>query len=352
MKDFLITILFCVSTIVIAQKPFFYSNKNYGSESLFNPLNLILNGSYDIIQLQNHNRNIWNFDYSNSAQNVFMNLGSPFHQISKYGWSKFFSSEIFPINLKTEGAQWWPNYQLHLIGGGMTYAALTEWYQQHNFPNPLIFSLATIGVYHLLNEIVENKTYKGTNVDPIADIYFFDIGGIILFSFDNIKEFFSKKLNLADWSLQPSFLLNNGTLQNNGQYFAIKYKLPFLDKWHFFYYFGMNGLAGLSYKYNSEETVSLGLGLRAKKLIQLESSIHRETIETTWNVGLFYDVNNSLMSSLMFSGLTDYRIQLNIYPGLLKFGKFNTGFWCVYKTDGTFMLGLSTIWIPGLGLSF
>lgn len=135
-----------------------------------------------------------------------MNLGSLLHQINKYGFYKFFTSEIFPLNFKTESAQWWSNYQLHLIGGGMTFTALTEWYQQHNFPHPVIFSIVSMEVYQLLNEIVENKTYKGTNVDPIADINIFDIGGMVLFSFDNIKNFFSKKLNLADWSLQPRFL--------------------------------------------------------------------------------------------------------------------------------------------------
>jgi len=337
---------------IMAQEPLFYSGKNYGSEALFNPVNLLLNGSYDIIQLQNHDRNIWRFPYGKSAKNVFMNLGSPFHQINKYGWGDFFSSEIFPVNLKTEGAQWWPNYQLHLVGSGMTYATMTEWYEQHNFPSPVIFSLATISAYHLLNEVVENGEYTGTNVDPIADIFFFDLGGIILFSFDNVRKFFSKKLNLSDWSLQPSFLFNDGSLQNNGQYFSIKYKLPFWEKWYFFYYFGMNGLAGLSYKFNESKTISLGGGLRARKLVQLNQSIHKETVEMTWNIGLFYDVNNSLMSSLMISGLTDYRVQLNIYPGIIKIGKFSPGIWTVYKTDGDFIIGVSTIWTLGFGISF
>lgn len=349
---FFVFVLLLLPNNIIAQNHYFYTNKDYGSEAIFNPISLILNGSYDIIQLQNHNRNIWEFNYRSSAKNVFYNLGSPFHQIKKYGWEKFFSNEIFPLSFKFRGAQWWPNYQLHLIGGGMTFVEINEWYKEHNFPSPIIFSLATIGIYHLLNEVVENKNYKGTNVDPIADIYFFDIGGIVLFSFDNIKNFFRNTLNLSDWSLQPSFILNDGTLQNNGQYFSIKYKLPFFERWHFFYYFGMNGLAGFSYKFNKLESISLGLGLRAKKIIQLDNTIHKETIETTWNIGVFYDKNNSLMSSLMLSGLTDYRLQLNVYPGLLKFGKFNTGFWFVYKTTGNFLFGISTVWSPGLGIIF
>lgn len=84
-------------------------------------------------------------------------------------------------------------------------------------------------------------------------------------------------------------------------------------------------------------------------MLKLDNSIHRETVETTWNAGLFY---NSLMSSLMISGLTDYRIQLNIYPGLLKIGKFSAGFWYVYKTDKTFMFGISIIWLQEICISF
>lgn len=349
MKIYLFIVLISFSSAIFAQRPFFYSGKKYGSESLYNPINLLLNGSYDIIQLQHHNRNIWRFPYYKSAQNVFNNLLNPFRQISKYGWSKFFTSEIFPLNLKTKGAQWWPNYQLHLIGGGMTYVAMTEWYSSHNFPNPKLFSLTTMVIYHLLNEIVENNKYQGTNVDPIADIYIFDIGGIILFSFDSVKNFFSKKLNLADWSLQPSFLLNDGTLNNNGQYFSIKYKIPFWKKWYLFYYFGMNGLTGLSYEFEHDKTISLGLGLRAKKLVSLRDKVRIDYIKTTWNVGLFYDIDNSLMSSLFFSGLTDYNIQLNIYPGILKIGNFSPGLWFVYQTNGNILWGINTIWTPGIG---
>ncbi len=333
---------------IFSQNYFFYSGKKYGSQSLFNPVNLVLNGSYDIIQLQNHDRNIWGFPYAESSRNVFNNLLNPFKQISEYGWGKFFTSEIFPLNLKTKGAQWWPNYQLHLIGGGMTYAAMTEWYSYHHFPNPKLFSLATMAVYHLLNEIVENGKYQGPNVDPIADIYVFDIGGIILFSFDNVKKFFSEKLNLTDWSLQPSFLLRNGFLHNNGQYFSIKYKIPFVNDWYLFYYFGMNGLTGLSYKFVDGKSISVGFGLRAKKIITSKSGARVDYLKTTWNIGLFYDINNSLMSSLFLSGLTDYRVQLNIYPGLLKIGSFSPGIWCVYQTNGNILFGINTIWTPGI----
>lgn len=351
MKFLLILLTFTLG--MYAQDGFFYNGKNYGSEALYNPFNLILNGSFDIIQLDGHNRNIFKFPYTTAAKNVFSNLGNPLKAINEVGWGKFISREIFPVEFAKKGAQWWPNYQLHLVGGGMTYAATTEWYEYNKIPYPEVMSIATLTIYHLMNEIVENGSYQGTNADPIADIYVFDIGGIILFSFDNVKSFFKEELNLADWSLQPSFTLRNMSLHNNGQYFSVKWKIPFWqnEKWHIFYLCGMNGLTGLSYKFNKEETFSLGAGLRAKNLFAVDAAGRQLTVQMVWNVGLFYDKNNSLMTSLFFSGLTDYFMNLNIYPGVLKIGRFSPGLWAVLQKNGNVILGISTIYTPGLGFS-
>jgi hypothetical protein len=333
----------------VAQERFFYKEKDFGSEALYNPLSLLLNGSYDIIQLDGHERTIHNFPYSVAATNVMQNLRSPFGPISRYGWGNFLQDQVFPIHLTKKDAQWWPNYQLHLIGGGMTYTKMGEWYAAHEFPSPKLFSAATMAAYHLLNEFVENAAYTGDNIDPIADIYIFDAGGMLLFSFDNVNRFFSNDLNLADWSRQPTFMLNNGSLQNNGQYFSIKWKFPFSDRWHFFYYFGMNGLTGLSYKMPDQSALSFGFGLRAKNLVMLDTSLHKETINTVWNAGVFYDRENSLIASVFISGLTDDWMNINIYPGLFKIGPVSPGIWLIARKDGNILGGFSTIWTPGIG---
>ena len=66
-------IIICIVTLVPIQaqyyytsksftaESFFYTGKNYGSESMFNPINVVLNNGYDIIQLGNKPRTI--FDY-------------------------------------------------------------------------------------------------------------------------------------------------------------------------------------------------------------------------------------------------------------------------------------------------
>lgn len=335
----------------LSQQRYFYNDRNFGSEALYNPISLILNGSYDIIQLDGHDRHIFSLPYGIATSNVLRNLGSPFGPISRYGWRNFLGDQIFPIHLTRKDAAWWPNYQLHLIGGGMTYTAIREWYTVHNFPVPTAFSLTTMAAYHLLNEFVENAGYVGDNVDPIADIYVFDVGGVILFSFDGVNRFFSEDLNLADWSLQPSFTLSSVSLQNNGQYFSIKWKSPFSDRWHLFYYFGMNGLTGLSYKFPDHSAISFGAGLRAKNLVSVDSVIHKETINTIWNVGVFFDRENSLLASLFVSGLTDELVSLNVYPGLFNIGPVCPGVWFKLRKDGYVLGGITTVWTPGVAFT-
>jgi hypothetical protein len=328
---------------------YFYKNRNYGSEALFNPLTEILNSSFDIIQLDGHSRKLFELPYGKGFTNIARNLRDPFGPISRYGWGNFLADQVFPIHLTKKDAQWWPNYQLHLIGGGMTYRRLLEWYRTYDFPSPAAFAVGTLAGVCILNESVENGAYQGDNVDPIADLLIFDPGGMILFSFDGVAKFFAETMNLSDWSLQPSFTTSPFALHNNGQYFSMKWKLPFSDHWHLFYYFGMNGLIGLSYKLDDGSAFSLGGGLRGKKLQVLDQSTNKQTLELIWNVGAFYDRENSLMASLFVSGLTDYTVSMNLYPGMIDVGGFTPGLWVVLARNGKFLMGISTVWTPGLG---
>jgi hypothetical protein len=43
---------------------------------------------------------------------------------------------------------------------------------------------------------------------------------------------------------------------------------------------------------------------------------------------------------------TDYRVYLNIYPGVLRIGKFSPGLWCAVNNDGTSLGGLTVAWSP------
>ena len=333
-----------------AQERYFYFDRPYGSEAMFNPISLALNTGYDILQLDGHPRTIQYLPYAPGSENVFRNLGSPFTAISHYGWGNFLSNEVFPITIAKKGAQWWPNYQLHLIGGGMSFVMQKEWFESHNFPAPWLLSFTSLMAAELFNEVVENGTYAGETVDPIADVYIFNWAGVLLFSLPGVPKFFSETLNMADWSLQPSFSFRPLALWNTGQYYSIRWELPFLKRWNLFYYFGMNGLTGLSYRWSSGEGLSVGLGLRAKNRYVVEAGENKQSLNLVWNGGIFYDWDNSLMASLMISGLTENLATLNIYPGIFKFGGFSPGVWWMVSRNGSLSFGVTTVWVPGVAM--
>lgn len=352
MKKLFILWYFCLYCIVLSQEAYFYKGYDYGSQAIYNPITVILNGGFDMAQVGNK-RNLTKAPFYLGHKNLMKNLRDPFTAINDYGWWEFFRDQVIPFSLNKSNAQYWPNYTLHLIGGGMEYTAMKEWYAYHNFPYPSLFSIFTLSVYHYINEVFENEAYQGCNVDPIADVYLFDIGGIILFSFDNVNQFFSETLNLADWSLQPSFSLRKfGEIHNNGQFFSIKWQLPFVDHWHLFYFFGTNGVGGLSYKKDNGDAISFGVGLKANKIVCVDNSKNKKTLAFVWNVGLFFDRNNSLLASLSLTRKTDYAVNLNIYPGIIKFGSFSPGVWFAYNTDGNYIFGFTARFLPfGIGSS-
>lgn len=329
----------------VQRRAYFYTGKDFGSESQYNPLSLLLNGSFDIIQMDGNSRHLGEYQYARLGSSMFRNLGNPFGVISRIGWGKFLTTEVFPIDWRKRQALWWPNYQLHLIGGGMSSVAMTEWYEAHGFAQPFLWSVATMAAYHLLNETMEIVPFE--TVDPIADIYLFDIGGIILFTSDAVKEFFSGTLHMADWSLQPSFAFAPWSMQNNGQYFSFKWRLPFGERVSLFYMAGLNGLIGASYRFDGGEALSAGGGLRARRIVHLPAE-QQATADLVWTSGVYYDRDNSLLASLVLSGYTENTALLNVYPGVVRLGSFSPGFWLAVNRDWSVCGGISTRWTPGV----
>lgn len=340
--------IFFFSGKIEAQKHYFYTNKPYGSESLFNPLSLLINGGFDVTQLQSVSNRLKGQEYNKMMRVVLRNLGDPFNSISHYGWSKFLRTEFLPISYTVQTMMWIPNYQQHLIGSGMLYTAMKEYYEIHGFPMPWLLSSVTLMSQHFLNEVMESGPNEGYSVDEISDIYIFDLGSIILFSFDNINEFFSEDLNLADWSLQASITLPE-TRVNAGQYFSMKWRLPFSNDWSLFYRYGMGALFGFSKKLESGDNLSFGAGFKTKHLVDLNLHLRERTIETGWHAGIFYDRNNSLMASLVLSGVKEYFCMADVYPGIIQIGDFSPGIWAVFGRNGNTMMGMSFRYFFGLG---
>ncbi|MFH1843852.1 MAG: hypothetical protein ABIF77_11670 [bacterium] len=182
---------------------YFYKHLGYGSDSLVHPLRLIINGGYGIMQIENRHNRPQDIHYDLGFRNVVRNLGDPISAIEVNGWWDFINREILPIGLDPDKAQYWPNYMQHLIGGGMSYRMMVEWFRYRDYGHPKLWAGTTIFFYHLLNEVVENDRRDTYNTDPIADLYIFDPLSMVLFSSERVCRFFSHTLHMTDWSYQP-----------------------------------------------------------------------------------------------------------------------------------------------------
>jgi hypothetical protein len=314
---------------------YFYFGYDYGSQALYSPWWVFINRGWDVLQDHLADRNVFALEYRHNAENVLRNLIHPIPAIEERGWKNFLTQEIFPLDWTEHGARWTPNYSLHLIGGGMTYSALREWFEDHHVPAPWAWSAATVMLTALVNESIENKGVHGHNTDAIADMWVFDIGGILLFNSRFVNRVFSHYLILSDWSLQPSLTLRRGELHNHGNYFALKWPIPFFPRLRLFTWFGEATTAGLSYKLaNSEYSLSFSVGAAATHLIN-EATSRVQNIVTFAPTGVvFLDRNESLLASLQVSDMDDYFIHLNVYPHAFTARGPSAGFWTVFDKHG------------------
>ena len=148
---FAIVLLLCYLTNLKAQNGYFYTGKDYGSESTLSPFTQILNGGFDMLQTQNYPNTIRELHLKKGVNTVFRSLTQPRKAINTIGWSTFANSELIPFGFSKTTSQWIPNYGLHLIGGGMEYARMSDYYAYHNFKYPRIWAAFTSLTEQYLN---------------------------------------------------------------------------------------------------------------------------------------------------------------------------------------------------------
>lgn len=330
---------------------YFYQGLPYGSEATFNPLSVMLNGGFDELQIYGVSNNFRDIPWEQGNEFLLKNLRDPLKQIRGYGWELFLRNEVFPASLNRLHMQYFPNYTLHLLGGGMTYRKLEEWYRFHEYPVPPLLSILTTMSYHYLNELIETRNYAGINVDPIADLFIFDPLGILLFSFDGVSEFCSTTLSLNDWSNQPAFSFAPFGVRNTGQNFVMKYPLSSSGNTSLFYHFGAFGLVGLSLKTSDEESVSFGLGIASKSVYtyDVNHDFVAQAIHTGPIGGVYFDRKNSLLASLVVTDSFHDLIRIQCFPGLIPWG-FSPGIFFSLGQQSQFTVGVTASFLPaGVG---
>jgi len=321
---------------------YFYHGRDYGSEANIHPLQCILNSSFGIMQIANRSNVLADVDYANGYHVLMDNLAHPIRAIEAEGWGNFARKELLPFSTGLSDARYWPNYTQHLIGGGMTYRMMREWYRLHGYRHERAWAAGTIFFYHYCNEIVECAWLEGTTTDPIADLYIFDPLSCLLFESDRVSRFFGQTLNMMDWSYQPAYDLGRGTLENNGQNFAFRWAPSSWERWSFFYYFGAHGEGGLSYRRADGLNVSVGMGFKTNELLDLGPGTLGANLAFTG--GVFLDREGSLMASLLVAATKDYAVRLNLYPGMVKVGPLSPSFFMAVDRDERVVAGLNIGW--------
>jgi hypothetical protein len=331
---------------------YFYFGYDYGTQALYSPLWVFVNRGYDVLQDHVASRNVFDIQYRSNGENVLRNLAHPFSNVSDLGWKTFLTQEIFPLSFTPSTARWVPNYGLHLIGGGMTYRGMTEWFEDHHVPLARVLSAVTLMAAALLNETLENKGIVGRNTDAIADVWVFDIGGILLFSFDAPSWFFSQQLIVSDWSLQPALTFPHGELHNVGNYFAAKWPLPFYRRLRLFGYVGEATTGGLSFALDDQYSVSVAAGAAATHLVNNNPNAVENTVNFSPTALIFLDRRDSLLASLQVTNAYDYFVHLNVYPHALTPRGPSVGFWTVVDQRAHVALGISISRLLGMGTGY
>ena len=246
-------------------KPYyFYKKTDVGSEAAFSPLSAMINVGYDLFRSGSYQNRIAGVDYQTGIENIYDNVIHLNRNIQlSGGWRDFAAYEVFPYReFGLSHGHFVPNYFLHVLGEGMLYRKMQEWYTERQYPVPRLMALGTIFASQLLNETVENGAYRGANNDPVADLVFFNPLGWLLFSFDEVARFFSEDITIGFWPGQPTIDLSDFSLYNAGESYFYRGGFDFMGPISLFGYMGCEGIGGLSWKFDETDSLTVAGGYR------------------------------------------------------------------------------------------
>lgn len=275
-------------------------------------------------------------NYFENHRGLINSIYDPCGAINKSGgWEKFFS-EQFGSTASI------PNYTLHMLGGGYDFRTLWEWYDHNGFPLPYGFALLTYCAAQFGNEALEYKQHRVlTSRDPIADLLFFNLFGVILFTSDTAARFFHDTMQMRSWSGQPLYSFTENKIINASNNYSFR---PYLfgTRVRPFVYIGLHYLFGASVRLGNGDYLSAGIGAAATRPIHRELGLGGSVYKKVRPAGgLFWDRNDRLLASLILNGTEDYMLRLNIYPDFFYFEKASIGLFVAITDDRRPVFGMS-----------
>ncbi len=342
------TLAFSAAVATSAPSPLYYRPElDFGSVSVVGPLNVLFNRGFSILHFRDQPRDIRDIEWGNGLSAVVDAFTHPRTAIARAGgWGPWLKREFLPTGRVWEWA-WAANYGGHILGGGITSRYLEEWFVANRVPMPALSSAIYLMGTMIVNEIIEHPDGTGSG-GGVADMLIFDPLGIILFRIDGVARFFSEELHATDWSPQVSVTLPGMRVQNVGQVFAYKVRLPFFERTRLLLTLGQQGLGGLTYRFDSGLSVGVAGGIDGDLRI-VDPKTGQESIEPRPAVGFYLDQDDSLLASVVLGYDAFNFLSVNVYPGVLPGAFASLGVWATVTQSREFSFGLSSRSTLGLG---
>jgi hypothetical protein len=330
--------------------PYFFQDLPYGSEANYGPLAVLLNRGFALSLMEGRTRRLADFPYGFDA--VMNSLAHPADAIERSGgWWQFVRQEMLPLSYKNTDQKWYTNYTGHLIEGGIHYRKLMEWYQARGVPLPWLMSGITNLAAAFTNEIYELNGSPVGNSSTVADLYFFDIAGMVLFSFNGVSRLFSHTLHANVWTGQASIVFPAAEVDNNASHLHFKIPFPWglVPNSSIFFWTGIGGGLGLTLHRSNDLDVSFGVGTDAKSMV-IDPVTGVETPTLAFGAGVFVDRKGSLLASAHLSEVSHRLLRVNVYPGVIPGAGRNLGAWMIVSHDFEVRVGISHKYWLGAGL--
>lgn len=313
--------------------PILYRPEAKGSHATFHPISYYLNLSFDTAQ------NPFYFSQSRFFENhsvLWNRVKDPLKAIRESGgWGHFLGEEIF-------GVRAIPNYGLHVIGGGYDYRWLAEWYEAREVPFPYLVAFLNAYLANIGNEALETSATQVAATDQIADLFFFDLLGKILFLNDGVVRFFYETLQMRAWHFQPLLNLRTWHIDNAGANYIFRPRI-FGDSVRPFFHIGMTLLAGLSFAMDNGDSLTAALGISPTDPLEFKGDF----------IGaLYWDHEDDLLASLTVNGSSYLAVRCNIYPDFIPMGDWRLGYYFALSKSKEVFLGVNLLFPAGVSYSF
>jgi len=300
------------------------------------PFTNYVNTAFDTAQVS---RAFSQDDYWRNHGRVIDRLAHPIDSIDKDGgWGHLFRQELLSAHVL-------PNLTLHLLGNGYDFRALAEWFDEQRVPFPYFVAFVTSYAGYLGNEAIEISNPEVDATDHIADLYFFNLVGNLLFISDAVTDLVHNDLQFRNWPGQPVFDVRRHEILNASNNYLMRPRV-FGDKVRPFLYFGLHYFAGLSLSLQSEESLSLGVGLAT-----VDPFADSTLAKVRGSGGVFWDDQDRLLASMIFNGTDESIVRLNLYPDIFPFRILDLGVFFGVQDDGVPTFGIAIEKVLAVGFS-